>query len=264
MLNYIMPLLPEHGCYVEPFCGGATVFFAKKKSSVEVLNDTNDNLINFYRILHDSKKSQMLLELCKGTLYSRSEYNRAIELFKSGSEVEKAWALWFKINAGFSGKLNGGFSVTKIPGSSPSIKFNNYKKNMFQISDGLQNVQIENKDAIECIDSYDRETSFFYIDPPYLEADQGHYKGYKPEDFKKLLNKLTTIKGKFLLSCYPGRMIKDFVAINDWSFFAIQQRIRARNQNHNKKNCKKFKTEMLVWNYDKILIHQNELFEEAI
>ena len=261
MLNYIMPLIPEHGCYVEPFCGGATVFFAKKKSSVEVLNDTHDNLINFYRVLQDKVKGPLLLEMCKGTLYARTEHDRAIELIKTGSDVEKAWALWFKINTGFSGKLNGGFSVTRIPGSSPGIKFTNYKKNLFQIVTRLQNVQVENIDAIDCIDSYDRETSFFYVDPPYMEADQGHYKGYKPEDFKKLLNKLTSIKGKFLLSCYPGRMIKDYVAINDWSFFAIQQRIRAASRNN---KSKKWKTEMLVWNYDKVLIRQQELFEEGI
>ena len=51
MLSHILPLIPKHKCYVEPFCGGAAVFFAKDKSSNEILNDNNNNLINFYRIL---------------------------------------------------------------------------------------------------------------------------------------------------------------------------------------------------------------------
>ena len=51
MLTYILPRVPKHKCYVEPFCGGATVFFAKNKCANEVLNDTNDNLINFYKML---------------------------------------------------------------------------------------------------------------------------------------------------------------------------------------------------------------------
>lgn len=262
MLPYIIPLVPEHGCYVEPFCGGATVFFAKKKSSVEVLNDNSDILINFYRILQDEEKGKKLLNMCKGTLYSRTEHTKAIELFKTGSETEKAWALWFKINTGFFGKLDGGFSITKVSGSSPCMKFNNYKKNLFQIANRLQNVEIENIDALDCIDLYDRETSFFYLDPPYLDADQGHYKGYTGEKYYSLLNSLSKIKGNFLLSCYPGNIIKMFIEKEDWSYFSIKQQVSTANRNHNK--CRKKKTEMLVWNYDKALIQQKDLFGEAI
>ena len=259
MLSYIMPLIPKHGCYVEPFCGGATVFFAKKKSSVEALNDTHDNLINFYRILQDKKKSKLLLKMCKSTLYARTEHFKAIKLYKSGSDVERAWGLWFKINTGFSGKLDGGFSITRIPGSSPSRRFHNYKDNLSICKNRLENVQVENIGALDCISFYDRETTFFYIDPPYLAADQGHYKGYSEDDFCNLLKMLSNIKGKFLLSCYPGPMIERFTKENDWNSFSIRQNIRAANRNHNE--CKKFKTEMLVWNYDKKLIQQQDLFE---
>ena len=259
MLSYIMPLIPKHGCYVEPFCGGASVFFAKKNSSVEVLNDTNYNLINFYRTLQDHKKGIRLLKMCKGTLYSRTEHHRAISLFNSGSDIERAWALWFKINTGFSGKLNGGFSVTKIPGSSPGMKFTNYKQNLSMIAARLENVQIDNVDAIGCIYYYEDETTFFYLDPPYLNADQGHYTGYTEKDFKQLLNKLSDIKGKFILSCYPGPLIEDYILMNDWNTFSIQQRIRARNRNHNLENCKKYKTEMLIWNYDISVAYQQDL-----
>jgi len=48
----IVKLFPEHNLYCEPFCGGAAVFFQKPKdiSGVEVLNDTNQELINFFRV----------------------------------------------------------------------------------------------------------------------------------------------------------------------------------------------------------------------
>ncbi len=260
MLSYIMPLIPNHGCYIEPFCGGATVFFAKKKSSVEVLNDKNDDLINFYRVLQNKDENKQLLSLCNRTLYSRAEHDRALILYKEGTNVEKAWALWYKINTGFSGKLDGGFSVTKLPGSSPSRRFHNYKNNLTVCKNRLENVQVENIEALKCIDFYDRETSFFYLDPPYIGADQGHYKGYTEQDFMSLLDRIVEIEGKFLLSCYPGSMVNDYIDVNNWNSFSIQQRIRARNRNSKRENCKEFKTEMLIWNYDKILIQQGELF----
>src|SRR5438034_10640941 len=41
---------PEHVTYVEPFAGGAQVFFHKTPSKVEVLNDLNCEIVNFFRV----------------------------------------------------------------------------------------------------------------------------------------------------------------------------------------------------------------------
>src|SRR5216684_3309153 len=46
----IISLLPEHITYVEPFAGGAQVFFHKQPSKVEVLNDLNGEIVNFFRV----------------------------------------------------------------------------------------------------------------------------------------------------------------------------------------------------------------------
>jgi len=45
LAKHILPLFPEHTCYVEPFCDGAALFFAKDKSRVEVINDLAVQLI---------------------------------------------------------------------------------------------------------------------------------------------------------------------------------------------------------------------------
>ena len=37
LIDHILPLFPEHTCYVEPFAGGAAVFFAKEPSNCDVL-----------------------------------------------------------------------------------------------------------------------------------------------------------------------------------------------------------------------------------
>ena len=47
----IVSLIPPHNIYCEPFFGGGAVFFAKAPSKLEVINDTNGELINFYRIV---------------------------------------------------------------------------------------------------------------------------------------------------------------------------------------------------------------------
>ena len=71
----------------------------------------------------------------------------------------------------------------------------------------LSRVQIEYCDALRIIRSRDTEDTFFYIDPPYVGADQGHYDGYTQEDFDSLLSLQEEIKGKFLLSSYRNRSL---------------------------------------------------------
>src|SRR6266852_2181037 len=46
----IIELFPKHTTYVEAFAGGAQVFFHKEPSPVEVLNDLDREIVNFFRI----------------------------------------------------------------------------------------------------------------------------------------------------------------------------------------------------------------------
>src|ERR1022692_2780769 len=48
----IIAMLPAHTTYVEAFAGGAQVLFHKEPSKVEVLNDLDGQVVNFYRVCH--------------------------------------------------------------------------------------------------------------------------------------------------------------------------------------------------------------------
>ena len=49
LLSTILTKIPEHTLYCEPFLGGAAIFFGKQPSEIEVINDTNKEMMNFYR-----------------------------------------------------------------------------------------------------------------------------------------------------------------------------------------------------------------------
>lgn len=54
LADRIFPLFPQHSCYVEPFAGGAALFFLRPvPAEVEVLNDVNGDLINLYRVVQN-------------------------------------------------------------------------------------------------------------------------------------------------------------------------------------------------------------------
>src|ERR1700679_3642080 len=48
--NEIIAIFPEHTTYVEAFAGGAQVLFRKEPSKVEVLNDLDGEIVNFFRV----------------------------------------------------------------------------------------------------------------------------------------------------------------------------------------------------------------------
>lgn len=52
LADRLLPYFPLHQCYVEPFAGGAAMFFLRPvPAEVEVLNDVNGELINLYRVV---------------------------------------------------------------------------------------------------------------------------------------------------------------------------------------------------------------------
>jgi DNA adenine methylase len=261
MITHILPLIPEHRVYVEPFAGGATVLFAKEKCQIEIINDLLDGVVIFYRVMKNKKKQKELFQMIHETPYSRSENRRAHKLYKSGTEIEKAWATWMSISTGFSGKMDGAFSVTTVANSSRVVTFQNYKKNIEACAKRLETVVIENIDALECTRRYDGEETFIYLDPPYLNADQGHYSGYSESDFEALLQLTTELKGSFLLSCYPCDLTEKYLEENhDMNYAYFKQRISAANRSK-KPDAKREKTEMLIWNYDAPVENQLEIFE---
>ena len=128
--------------------------------------------------------------------------------------MQRAWAFWYATNCGFSNQV----SNCRITTSSKNVSALNNKITNFTdtYSARLQGVQIDNNDATEIIARYDTSDTFHYIDPPYIGANQGHYGGYTQEHFNELLNTLSQIKGKFILSSYQNEELEKYVKELNW------------------------------------------------
>ncbi len=242
LVKELLPLVPSHRLYVEPFAGGGALFFAKEPSEAEIINDLDGNVSNFYRIAKTS--FYQLKELIDGTLHSRAVYKEALMIYKNPAgynNITRAWTFWVLTNQGFSGKI-GSWALSR-DGKIGKTLFNKREGFTQEYAERLKCVQIENKDALEIIEQYDSKDSFFYIDPPYFNSDCGHYKGYSEADYRNLLEIVVNIKGKFLLSSYPSEILNEYVKRYDWKYKEIKRKIAVT------KNTDKQKTEVLVWNY---------------
>jgi DNA adenine methylase len=193
----IISLIPEHNCYIEPFCGGAQVFFHKEPSNVEVLNDLDEDIFNFLRIcqLHH----QELVRYLQFCTVSRKWF----QLFEAQapetlSDIQRAARFFYLQKNCFGGLVRRKNFKIGIQGGS------NYNPHRIPMvlhlaHERLLNVQLECLPYQKIIPRYDRPDTFFYLDPPYFGLP--HYKFNLTEnDYVELAALLKNLKGRFLLS----------------------------------------------------------------
>ena len=228
LLKYILPLIPEHVLFTEPFCGGCAVFFAKEPSKCEVINDMNGELINFYHIA--KTKYPELKAMIDGTLHSRDIHAHARHIMVYPTffnDVERAWAVWVCSKMGFASMLDGTFGYDRT--GTTALKIHNAKEGFTeQLCERLKKVTIEGEDGLRVITRYDSEDTFHFVDPPYVGSDCGHYEGYfNEENFQQLLEILSKVKGKFMLTMFPHPSIKEYAEQHGWKIHKIERTISA-------------------------------------
>lgn len=193
----IIALFPEHTTYVEPFAGGAQVFFHKDPSEVEVLNDLDFEIVNFFRVCQ--WHYQELVRFLRYTLISRKWY----ELMSATNpetltDIQRAGRFFYLQKNCYGGLIvrrNYHYGVTKPPNYSPKRIAEIIEKT----HERLQGVQIESLPYEKILEKYDRPTTLFYLDPPYWNRKLYRF-NFKEEDFVEMEKRLRLLKGRFILS----------------------------------------------------------------
>lgn len=246
LLKEILPRIPAHRIYTEAFFGGGAVFFAKAPAPSETINDRFNLAVNFYSQCvtnFDALKTKI-----EATLFSRASYKVATIICDAPhlfSKVQQAWAFYIATNMGFSCKI-GAWGYDKY-GKRPKAFMNKKIKFDASIKQRLENAQIENNDALKVIQSRDTQDAFHYVDPPYIDSNQGHYGGYTLEHYRDLLEVLSKVKGKFLLSSYPSEILSEFSKKHGWHTVVFDKPLSATNGAHSA--TRKRKVEVLTANY---------------
>ena len=220
LASKIVPLIPQHTVYVEPFAGGAAILFAKPWPDVsntnhyrEVINDKDNRLINFYRVLQDKEKCEELIRRLELTLFSESEHKKAKDL-NAGSDIDQAWAYYVNISQSFAHVLSRGWGRA-VFGRNSGASWARKVALLPQYIERMASVVISCQDGLTVIKQFDSPQTFFYCDPPYPGTDQGSYKGYTIDDYRALCETLASCQGSFLLSNYDQALVDH----GDWEKF---------------------------------------------
>ena len=244
MLKHILPLIPDHSVYTEAFCGGASVLFAKEPVPCEVINDINAEIINFYWMAK-CYYPELKTEIDK-TLHSRYQHDHATYIYNNPAlfkPAERACAFWFLTKTSFASKINGTFGFD-LKGGMPKRLRNAKDTFTEELCSRLEHVTIECQDAISVIKRYDRPETFHFIDPPYINTNCAHYNGiFNEQMFIELLDMISSLKGKFMLTMFPNDHLQDYATLYRWTVHRIERTISASRTSRRKQE------EWIVCNY---------------
>ncbi|MBK0062608.1 MULTISPECIES: DNA adenine methylase [unclassified Acinetobacter] len=194
----IIDLMPVHQTYVEVFGGAGWVLFKKTPSTVEVINDVNDDLINLYRVLKfhfDAFVAEFDL-----LLFSRSLFNDMKKNDRGLTDIQRAAKFYYLLRAAFSCQLEGAFSYTKSRKGGLKLG-HELRQHLISVHERLQHVTIENAGYDYVIKRMDAPETLFYLDPPYWGCEKDYGKEiFGKDDFFALKKQLDGMQGKFILS----------------------------------------------------------------
>lgn len=215
--------------YIEVFGGGGWVLFGRQPDfkGMEVYNDYNSNLANLFNCVKN-RTWAFLRELGFLPINSRDEFAvirrfldkqefdapflaeemelaevflpvpdyeeiRAILLENAEVTDVKRAAAFFKLirysyGSGCTSYGCKNFDVRKCFGT------------IWQASRRLADTVVENKDFEALIRQYDRDSAFFYCDPPYYETEDHYAVVFTKEDHTRLRDTLAGCRGKWMVS----------------------------------------------------------------
>ena len=198
--SQILPLLPKHKKYVEPFAGMAAVFFGKEPAPIEILNDLNGGLITFYRCLQHHPDA--LVEAVAKLPVARNEYHRLASLDPAYlTDIQRAARFFYMQHLKFMGRPTATAGGISLNCAQPAILTRGrYAATLYACHARLHQAVIEQLPANECIRRYDSPATAFYVDPPYIAAENTYGIPFTHDDQAALADTLLAIKGTFILS----------------------------------------------------------------
>ena len=170
-----LPHTPD-SCYIEPFAGMAAVLLARPPVDIEILNDANWRIVNWWMTVID--ESEEFGRLIDFMLFSRAEFRWAKANMDNPdlTPLRRALAFHVAVEQGVvhSDMASGGWGrkITPAVGSVARI----WAAHIAAIAERLRDVPLEYQDACDLLERVKGcDYAVIYADPPYRTVDVSAY-----------------------------------------------------------------------------------------
>lgn len=191
----VLSNITKHLAYCEPWFKEGEVFFVKPPSQYEIINDKDENIINFYMMIRT--RWEELNFLIESTLYSDSLINLAKKITEGTIEADdlyRAWAVWLKASQEGINKANWYINSSAWIRRSEQNMLPQQRVIDKHVKERIGQCRILNKNPEEVIESFDSEQTFFYFHP------------HKRKDVATLVRLLRNLQGKYIFY-YPDKRV---------------------------------------------------------
>lgn len=212
MTENILQFFPTHKQYCEPFFGGGSLFFAKIPCGHETINDLDEGVATFFRVLRDN--GDEFIERAKLTEYGEELFYDCGNTWEDEEEdLIKAWKWWVVASMSFGGNCGSSFGYARQRSNRNIAQqvssFHGRIKILPGIIQRLRNTQILHGDAIRAIEACDTPDCLHYVDPPYVASTRkgGKY-AHEMDDaqHQELIDCLMNVDGYVILSGYKNEL----------------------------------------------------------
>lgn len=205
--------------YLEPFIGGASVYFWLEPKCKSVISDVHVELIDFYNAIKDGNGKEIFD-------FMEENPNEEIVYYKIRNEMvikcplDNAKRFYYQRKTCYRGMMrynkSGKFNIPF--GRYPTCDYNILTNILFQ--EQLKNTEIICKDFTFVFENYNDENNFMFLDPPYDSefTDYGYCKFGKNEHillaeyFKTTKIKCLMVIGKtdFITELYKEYIVEEY------------------------------------------------------
>lgn len=197
LAKHILPLFPEHQCYVEPFSGAAALYFMKSPAKSEVLNDINGELMNLYRVAKYHLDG--LIDEFRWTLVGRRQFEwHKHQPTEQLTDIQRAARFYYLQKTSFGARVEKQTFGTD-PGRPPRLNLTRMQEDLSEAHMRLSQTTIENLPWADCIARYDQTHTLFYCDPPYW-GTEGYGVDFGLEQYVVMADWARRMKGKIIIS----------------------------------------------------------------
>jgi DNA adenine methylase len=218
-LKIISSLLPDHfDRIIEPFAGSGALTFHLEKNSL--LNDTDKNIINFYRVIKDDVKFKLLFDKCQdaqsipfqdanGNTLEKLYYDCRQRLNQKdfSDDVQMAHDFLITRQLSFSGmiRLN--------PKGEFNVPYGWYQKLTFAISNKHHEFIKNSVDIVEGdfekVINATVTNDFLFLDPPYRQKAGYAVSHFTDDDHCRLATALSQTSTPWLLVHCDDELYRD-------------------------------------------------------
>ncbi|RQZ66548.1 DNA adenine methylase [Burkholderia glumae] len=184
-------------CYVEAFCGGAALYFLRPvPADVEVINDVNGELVNLYRVVQHHLEE--FVRQFKWAISSRQVFKwQQMTQPETLTDIQRAARFYYLQHHAFGGRVAGQTFGTAT--TTPAVNLLRIEESLSAAHLRLAGTLVENLSWRDCLSRYDREHTFFYLDPPYWKTE-GYGVPFEFGEYEAMAERMRAVRGKVMVS----------------------------------------------------------------